>query len=274
MCDTVITESRVFNSMPRSANEIMSKLYIGAYDPSAYDEGTYAEELKENGITAYLTSAGSFTTDTVFEVTDEFGRVHRFKNTKENVRIAGASEYAFRNAPSFMSVLNTEADVRDAEYETQSALDHYLYHENTAPFIAIRLIQRFTTSNPNPRYVKEVATAFRRGKYGEFGNGTYGDLAATIAAVLLDPEARSVTLDADPFHGSLREPLLRVMALMRSMEIKQSDSQPVMKIDGLVSKIGQMAHAFPTGEWILVESLLISFAYSVRSLDRSLNQYF
>ena len=246
MCDTVITESRVFGSMPRSVREVTSKLTIGAYDPAAYDPTTYVEELTENDVTAYLTSAGSFDTGTVFEVTDEFGRVLRFKNTKENVRIEGASEYTFRNAPSFMSVLNTEADVRDAEYETQAALDHYLYHDNTAPFIAIRLIQRFTTSNPNPRYVKEVATAFRTGKYGDFGKGMYGDLAATIAAVLLDPEARSVTLDVDPFHGSLREPLLRVMSLMRSMEIKQSDGEPVLKLIDLDDKIGQMSHSFPT----------------------------
>lgn len=157
LCHTVISETRVFSRMPGTVEEVLENLYIGAYDPSAFDPGTYVEE-EANGVKAYLTSAGSYDADSVFEVTDQYGRIHRLKNAKESVRIQGAPEFSFRNAPSFMSILNTEADVRDAEYETQAALDHYLHHDNTAPFIAIRLIQRFTTSNPNPRYVKAVAT--------------------------------------------------------------------------------------------------------------------
>jgi hypothetical protein len=39
----------------------------------------------------------------------------------------------------------------------------------------------------------------------------YGDLGATVHAILLDPEARSPTLDADPTFGRLHEPLLKVM---------------------------------------------------------------
>ena len=58
------------------------------------------------------------------------------------------------------------------------------------------LIQRFTTSNPSPRYVEAVANAFRNGSFvdawsGEAfggGGGQYGDLAATTAAILLDRE--------------------------------------------------------------------------------------
>jgi cullin-associated NEDD8-dissociated protein 1 len=46
--------------------------------------------------------------------------------------------------------------------------------------------------------------------YDGFGSGKYGDLAATIAAVLLDREARSVELDLDAANGQLREPLLKV----------------------------------------------------------------
>jgi hypothetical protein len=43
-------------------------------------------------------------------------------------------------------------------------------------------------------------------------SGQYGDLAATVAAILLEPEARSVMLDYDPTFGRLREPLLKVVA--------------------------------------------------------------
>ena len=85
--------------------------------------------------------------------------------------------------------------MRDAQYETEALLDMYLGHPNTPPFVAGRLIQRLVTSNPSPRYVGAVAGAFRRGRFGRFGAGLRGDLAATVAAVLLDREARSAALD-------------------------------------------------------------------------------
>lgn len=126
LCDTSISISRVFKSMPGSVDEVLTKLTIGAFDPEAYDSGTFVNVLTENGVTAHMTVAGVFTKDTVFVVTDSHGRIRRFKNSKEYVRIQGAPEFAFRNAPSFMSVLNTEAVVRDALYETEAALDHYM----------------------------------------------------------------------------------------------------------------------------------------------------
>jgi hypothetical protein len=67
------------------------------------------------------------------------------------------------------------------------------------------------SSNPSPRYVGVVARAFKQGAYGGTTYGAhYGDLGATFAAILLDREARSLTLDMDPIHGQLREPLLKV----------------------------------------------------------------
>ena len=127
LCDTFISRSeRVFKSMPTSVEVVLSKLTIGAFDPLSFDNGTYPEVLDENGVTAYLTVAGVFNKDTVFVVTDKYGRSHTYKNAKEHVKIKDAPEYAFRNAPSFMSVLNTEASQRDAQYETEAALEHYL----------------------------------------------------------------------------------------------------------------------------------------------------
>ena len=86
-----------------------------------------------------------------------------------------------------MSLILNEVTIRDAQYETDAVLDHYFYHDNTAPFIARRLIHRLVLSNPSPRYIKSVATAFRTGRYlYEFGTGEYGDLASTVAAIYLD----------------------------------------------------------------------------------------
>ena len=126
LCDVAVSVSRVFKAMPCSVEEVLSRLTIGAFDPSAFDEGTYVQELNANGVTAYLTVDGVFNKNTVFVVTDSYGRVRRLKNSKEYVTVQASPDYAFRNAPSFMSILNTEAVVRDAEYETDAALEHYL----------------------------------------------------------------------------------------------------------------------------------------------------
>jgi uncharacterized protein (DUF1800 family) len=96
-------------------------------------------------------------------------------------------------------------------------LDHLFHHPNVAPFISYRLIQRFTTSNPSPRYIRAVAAAFSTGSYdGATYSGRYGDLNATIHAILLDREARTTTLDADPTSGRLREPILKVRSTLSS----------------------------------------------------------
>eukprot|EP00966_Prymnesium_polylepis_P301851 6973731-Prymnesium_polylepis.1 len=74
------------------------------------------------------------------------------------------------------------------------------------------------TSNPSPRYIKAVADAFRSGSYGGVAySDAHGSLAAAVRAMLLDREARSDTLDLAPSHGQLREPLLRVVHVMRAM---------------------------------------------------------
>ena len=109
---------------------------------------------------------------------------------KQRAAGAGApSPYAFRNAPHFMNYVWATAS--DAAHEIEALLDHLFEHANTAPFVAHHFVQRFTTSNPSPRYVRAVADAFRTGSHdGVTYGGEYGDLGATIAAILLDREAR------------------------------------------------------------------------------------
>jgi hypothetical protein len=116
--------------------------------------------------------------------------------------------------------------------------------DNTAPFLAYRFIQRFGVSNPSPRYIKAAATAFRDGVYQGIGSGKYADLAATFAAVLLDREARSAAVDLDPASGQLREPLLKVMHLMRSMEMKPHPGKKLV-IGELHNMIGMNPYHAP-----------------------------
>ena len=162
------------------------------------------------------------------------------------------SKYSFRNPPHFLSL--HDAEVRDALSETEATIDHYFYHDNTAPFITMNLIQRFGISNPSSGYILKASTAFRTGNYtyisstGEvfsFGSSQYGDLGATIAAILLNSEAKDMVLDLDPTHGSLLEPILKLYKLMRSMEIKANDSKRLVEFsyyDGLTERIGQEAY--------------------------------
>ena len=58
-----------------------------------------------------------------------------------------------------------------AMHETDALIDHLFFHPNTPPFIAHRLIQRMTTSNPSPKYVKAVATAFTTGTQSHAESG-------------------------------------------------------------------------------------------------------
>lgn len=153
------------------------------------------------------------------------------------------------------SVLDTA--LRDAYYETDAVVDHLLYHDNTPTYVSKLLIQHFGISNPSPRYIKAVSTAFRTGSYTfeqasepdvSFGEQKWGDLGATAAAILLDREARAVVVEADPVHGSIREPMAKVIAVMRSLEFTRAAHSklkyPILE-SGVQEKIGQMPHSAP-----------------------------
>lgn len=126
------------------------------------------------------------------------------------------------------------------------------YHQNTAPFLAVRFAQRFGISNPSPRYIAVMANAFRTGRFDDFdtgfsfGSGAYGDIGAMVAAMLLDREARSEVLDVDPVHGSIQEPFLKVVRVMRSLEFETATDRPLINFgSGLSHRIGQEAHELP-----------------------------
>jgi len=93
-------------------------------------------------------------------------------------------------------------------------LDCIMDHPNVGPFVSRQLIQRFTTSAPDPDYVQRVAFAFDSGTYAlpdgrQVGDGRKGDLTATLAAILFDPDVRDDTARSDLKFGKIREPLLR-----------------------------------------------------------------
>lgn len=93
---------------------------------------------------------------------------------------------------------------------------------------------------------KAAATAFKTGEYGGTTySGKYGDMAAMTAAIMLDPEARASILDSDNAHGQMREPVLKVMHMLRSLEYK-SKSEMEINLFKLGESIGQFAFQSPS----------------------------
>lgn len=94
-------------------------------------------------------------------------------------------------------------------------LDSLMAHQNVGPFVGRHLIQQLVTSNPSPAYVARVAKAFNAGLYDDIGTGVKGDLSATVAAVLLDKEARRASPSAGA--GRLREPIQLFTGAIRAI---------------------------------------------------------
>lgn len=97
----------------------------------------------------------------------------------------------------------------------EAVLDSIMAHQNVAPFVSRHLIQQLVTSNPSPAYVQRVAGAFTTGRHDRLGTGRKGDLAATVAAVLLDVEARSTAVASSA--GRLREPIQLFTGVLRAL---------------------------------------------------------
>lgn len=244
ICQVEVDNQLVFSQLPQSSSAILQQLTTGHASPEMYDAGEYIES--EHGDYKYFTK-GSDCCDgsTFFQVRDPVtAKTLYLKNVKSTVSIVD-SNFRFRNPPHFNNLIPSEYSISEAHDETVALVDHLFSHPNTAPFLAYRFIQRFGISNPSPRYVEETSKAFTTGRYisplgYQFGSGQYGDLAATFAAVLLDREARSPLLDVDPAFGSMKEPVLKVLGLMRGMEF--GPNIPFLDLFELDEKIGEMAY--------------------------------
>lgn len=110
------------------------------------------------------------------------------------------------------------------------ALDAIFDHPNVPPFIARQLIQRFAASNPAPEYVERVAIAFANGRFvaangTAFGSGQRGDLQATIAAVLLDPDVHGDVTAASETDGKIREPVLKFVHWIRAFNVNAINTE-------------------------------------------------
>ena len=98
--------------------------------------------------------------------------------------------------------------------DINDAVDIIFNHPNVGPFLATRLIQRLVKSNPSRGYVSRVASAFNNN-----GSGVRGDMKSVIKAILLDEEARTCNNINSSSAGKLREPILRLGHVAKSLPL-------------------------------------------------------
>ncbi len=82
-------------------------------------------------------------------------------------------------------------------------------HPNTAPFISRKIIQHLITSNPSPEYIARVVKVWR---------ASNGNLGKVVTATLLDPEARSTAAANSLAPTKLKEPIVRVVSLIKLLD--------------------------------------------------------
>jgi hypothetical protein len=86
----------------------------------------------------------------------------------------------------------------------------YNGHQNTPVFITRQLIQRLVTSNPSAGYIYRASQVYR---------STNGNLGEVMKAILLDYEARSLTVaDTLVSAGKLKEPLIQHASFLRALK--------------------------------------------------------
>jgi hypothetical protein len=247
LCDVEVKEDKAFKRAPRKAEHLLAVVKLVSPHPDSHNEGYILKSTKRGIQTWSLPKDKRPTKRSIFGVEID-GKWSYFWNKRNVVKIAnGDTTYSFRNPPSLMKLLEQKSV--DAYHETEAVIDHYLNHGNTPPFIAKLMIKRFVTSNPSSAYVSRAAEAFKKGQFETngviFGKGIRGDLEALFAAILLDVEARSPVMDTDPTFGSMKEPILKLLALMRAMEFDLNESVPTLRLRDLMQKIGQEPFVAP-----------------------------
>ncbi|RZI86236.1 MAG: DUF1800 domain-containing protein [Rubrivivax sp.] len=143
---------------------------------------------------------------------------------------------------TFLGVTRPAQGSANPEASLKFALDTLANHPNVAPFFSKQLIQRLVTSNPSPAYVARVAQRFL---------DTNGRLIDVVKAILLDPEALGSPLQAGANAGKVREPILRLTALLRAFKFDGPGLHPAgirVKNVGITSTT-DAAQSFGQSPW-------------------------
>ncbi len=180
-------------------------------------------------------------------------------NNRNYSEVAGAPQQKRFLGTTLTTVMpatlsNNAANVQLVKDEITEGLDVIFNHPNVAPFLSRLLIQRMVKSNPSRAYVRRVATTFTNN-----GAGIRGDFRAVIKAILLDPEVtrgQSISRKRSPDrvevitrgteYSRLREPLLRVTAMIRALEPTSDYADGYMMIRNTAADFGQEPYGAPS----------------------------
>ena len=199
------------------AREILQLFSIGLYE--LHPDGTLHLDHDNQPIPTYdqdvvKAFARAFTGWTLGDQNQR--NPQRFFRPERNFRIPMAS-WVIYHATDEKTLLdgNVLRAGQSAQMDLKQALDVISNHPNVGPFFCRFMIQRLVTSNPSPAYVYRCGQAFANN-----GTGTRGDMKAVLHAILLDYEARATTVAARPDAGHLREPAVRLIGLLRTLDAK------------------------------------------------------
>jgi len=152
--------------------------------------------------------------------------------------MVGYPQYHSTEEKVFLGTTIAAQTTSNPDASLKTALDTLYNHPNVGPFIGKQLIQRLVTSNPSPAYVAAVAQTFANN-----GSGVRGDMKAVIKRILTHPEARVVSTTS----GKVREPILRVSAVLRSFGYASDSGWYRMgNTDNAASSLGQTAMRSPS----------------------------
>jgi uncharacterized protein (DUF1800 family) len=207
------------------AREIMQLMSIGLYE--LQPDGTHrlvagqpVETYNNDDIVGLSRVFTGFSWAGPDKVNDRFFGRSGFRDPNRD--ISPMQSYPQYHSVSEKRFLGTviPAGSTNADADLTVALNRLAAHPNVGPFLGRQLIQRLVTSNPSPAYIGRVTAAFGAGRYTSgtwtIGSGVRGDLRATIAAVLLDRDARAMPSLNNPNFGRVREPVLRLANWMRA----------------------------------------------------------
>jgi uncharacterized protein (DUF1800 family) len=240
------------------AREVMQLFSIGLY------------ELNQDGTLVMFSGAPveTYTNDDIIGLSHVFtgfswagpdkqnGRFHGYSNpprdpNRDVLPMQSYPQFHSTEEKQFLGTVIPSQSTPDPDGSLRIALDTIFNHPNVGPFFGRQLIQRLVTSNPSPAYVARVAQAFNSGIYDtgswRTGSGQRGDMRATIAAVLLDTEARDISMVAQPGFGKVREPVLRLAAWMRAFNASSASRNYLLgNTDSTTSSLGQSAMRSPS----------------------------
>lgn len=202
------------------AREIMQLFSIGLYE--LHQDGTRKKDANGNDIPTYtnaeITEFAKIFTGFGLPNEPVFGGDETFGDVETSPMILIAAEH--EPGPKYLLNGMVVPDGQTPEKDVADAMQNLFDHPNAGPFIAYRLIQRLTTSNPSPGYVYRVAGAFN-----DNGSGVRGDLGAVVKAILMDPENLNLSRKDRNDYGKVKEPYLRYVQLVRTFDASSSNGR-------------------------------------------------